>query len=134
LPGGAGDEVTLRENADSWNRLRLRPRVLTGVTAPDTRVTLLNETLPHPILLAPTAYHRIVHPDGEMETARGAAAAGAPFVVSTSATIPIEEIARAAAASASSAPLWFQLYIQPDRGFTRALVERREARAVARCA
>jgi 4-hydroxymandelate oxidase len=119
--GGAADEITLRWNREAFDRLRLKPRVLVDVAHLDTRVTLLGRELPFPILLAPTAYHRLVHPEGERATARGAAAAGATFVLSSFATTPIEEVARAGAA------LWFQLYVQPDRGFTRELVRRAEA-------
>jgi 4-hydroxymandelate oxidase len=122
IASGAGDELTLRWNREAWDRLRLRPRVLTDVSVVDTRVTLLGQALPFPILLAPTAYHRLVHPEGEPATARGAGAAAATLVVSTSTTTAIEEIARAA-----TQPLWFQLYFQPDRGFTRELVQRVEA-------
>lgn len=122
IAGGAGDERTLGWNDAVWNQIKLRPRVLTDVATLDTRVTLWGYTLSHPILLAPTAYHRVVHPSGECETARGASAAGAILVVSTNATVAVEEIAACA-----SEPFWFQLYVQPDRGITRALVERAEA-------
>jgi 4-hydroxymandelate oxidase len=115
VAGGAADEITLEENRLAYDRIQLRPRVLVDVT-------LLGETLPFPILLAPTAYHRLVHPEGELATVRGAAAAGATTVVSSFATTSVEEIARAA-----RAPLWFQLYVQPDRGLTRELVQRAEA-------
>jgi 4-hydroxymandelate oxidase len=84
-------------------------------------VSLFGKELPFPILLAPTAYHRSIHPEGEMATARGAGAARATWVVSSSTTTVIEEIARAA-----TAPLWFQLYLQPDRGFTQDIVQRVE--------
>ena len=77
---------------------------------------------PFPILLAPTAYHRVLHPEGEIATARGAAAAGITWIVSIGTTTPIREIAEAA-----SAPLWFQLYFQSDRAFTRDLVQQAEA-------
>ena len=129
IAGGAADEVTLRWNREAYDSLKLRPRVLQDVSRLDTRVTLLGETLPHPILLAPTAYHRVLHPEGEVATARGAGAAGAAWVVSTTTTTSIEEIAAAA-----SAPLWFQLYMQSDRGFTQELVQRVEqAGCRARC-
>ncbi|HEX2079067.1 MAG TPA: alpha-hydroxy acid oxidase [Longimicrobium sp.] len=121
IASGAADEVTLRWNREAYDRIRLRPRVLEEVSRLDTRVTLLAETLPHPILLAPTAYHRVLHPEGELATARGAGAAEAAWVVSTNSTTAIEEIAGAA-----SAPLWFQLYVQSDRGFTQELVRRVE--------
>ncbi|MCI0387217.1 MAG: alpha-hydroxy-acid oxidizing protein [Acidobacteria bacterium] len=122
ISGGAGDEVTLRWNRDSFDRIRLRPRILVDVSHLDTRVKLFGRELPHPILLAPTAYHRLLHPDGELATVKGAGAAGATMVVSTMATTSVEDIAAAA-----THPLWFQLYVQPDRSFTRDLVERAQA-------
>lgn len=120
--GGAADEITLRANRGAFDYLRLRPRVLVDVSRLDTRITLFGQELAHPILLAPTAYHRLVHPEGERATARGAGAAGATFVVSSFATTRIEEISAAA-----GAPLWFQLYVQPDRAFTKDMLQRAEA-------
>lgn len=122
IAGGAGDENTVRWNREAWDHIRLRPRVLADLPSLDTRVSLWGQDLPFPLLLAPTSYHRLIHPDGELATARGAGAAGATMVVSSSATTAIEEIARVA-----MQPLWFQLYVQPDRGFTRELVQRAEA-------
>lgn len=122
ISGGAGDEVTLRWNRESYDRLRLRPRILTDVSKLDTRVTLFGRELQFPILLAPTAYHRMIHSEGELATVKGAGAAGAVMTVSTMATTGVEEIAAAA-----KQPLWFQLYVQPDRAFTRDLVQRAEA-------
>ena len=80
--------------------------------------------LPHPILLAPTAYHKLVHPDGEIATARGAMAANTTMIVSSFSTVTIEDIARAVPGS----PLWFQLYVQPDRGFTQSAGAARRSR------
>lgn len=122
VASGVADGMTLRWNRDAFSRIRLRPRVLEDVSRLDTRITLFGRSLPSPILLAPTAYHRAIHPEGELATARGAGAAGATWIVSTSTNTAIEEIARVA-----TAPLWFQLYVQSDRGFTRELVQRAEA-------
>jgi 4-hydroxymandelate oxidase len=121
VASGAADEHTLRWNREAYDRIRLRPRVLRDVTRVDMRVSLFGKELPFPILLAPTAYHRSIHPEGEIATARGAGAAQATWVVSSSTTTVIEEIARAA-----TAPLWFQLYLQPDRGVTQDIVQRVE--------
>jgi 4-hydroxymandelate oxidase len=121
IAGAAADEITLRWNRESYDRLRLRPRVLVDVSRLDTSVTLLGRAHPFPILLAPTAYQRLTHPEGDLATARGAGAAGATMVASIFATHTIEEIAAAA-----TAPLWFQLYLQRDRDFTRELVRRAE--------
>ena len=122
VASAAGDEVTYRENEEAFNRLKLRPRVLRDVAKLDTRVTLFGDTLAHPILLAPTAYQRMSHPEGEVATARGASAAGAVFILSTSGTASVEECV-----AASAAPVWFLLYWQSDRAFNQALVARIEA-------
>lgn len=116
---GADAERTVRDNLAAYGRWRIWPRVLRDVSHVNTRLTLLGADLAAPILVAPTAYHRLAHPDGERATAQGAAAAGALLCVSTLATTVLEEVA-----AASSGPKWFQLYVHRDRGFTRSLVER----------
>jgi 4-hydroxymandelate oxidase len=121
VSGGACDEVTLGWNEEAYQKIRLRQKVLVDVSNIDTRLTLFGTEMPFPILLAPAAYHRLLHSEGELATARGANAVGATYIVSTMATICVEEIA-----AVSTAPLWFQLYVQPDRGFTRNLVQRAE--------
>ncbi len=122
VASGAADEHTVRWNREAFDRIRLRPRVLRDVASVDTRVTLLGREHAFPILLAPTAYHRVLHPEGEIATARGAAAAGITWIVSIGTTTPMQEIAAAAGAR-----LWFQLYFQSDRAFTRDLVQQAEA-------
>lgn len=119
---GVADEVTLRWNREAYDRLRLHPRVLVDVSSIDTRVSLLGQQLPHPILLAPAADQRMVHPEGEVAAARGAGDSGTIFVLSSFTNTAVEEVARGA-----SGPLWFQLYVQRDRGFTGDLVQRAEA-------
>jgi len=125
IAGGAGDELTLRWNTEAFQKIRLKPQVLCDVSSIDTRINLLGQELKHPLLLAPTAYHKLVHPEGELATARGAERANAIYCVSSLSTTSVEEIA-----SQTSAVLWFQLYVQKDRGFTRELVGRAKA---ARC-
>jgi 4-hydroxymandelate oxidase len=125
--GGAADELTLRANRNAWDQLPLLPRVLQPLAGGHTRVTLLGRTLAHPILLAPVAYQRLAHPDGELATAHAAAALGAGLVLSTQASAPLEDVARAVLSDAGRGPLWFQLYLQHDRGFTLELVRRVEA-------
>ncbi|MBB6561730.1 4-hydroxymandelate oxidase [Acidovorax soli] len=125
--GGAADEITLRANRSAWDALPLWPRVLRPLAGGHTRVQLLGRTLAHPVLLAPVAFQRMAHGDGELATAYAAAALGAGLVLSTQATLPLETIAQAILNDAGRGPLWFQLYLQHDRGFTRALVERAEA-------
>jgi 4-hydroxymandelate oxidase len=121
VASGAADEITLGRNRTRYDEILLRPRVLLDVGHVDLTVALLGQTLPFPFLLAPTAYQRIVHPDGEIGTVRGAGAMGATYVVSSATNTAVEEIARAA-----TAPLWFQLYVQSDREFTRDVVQRAE--------
>jgi 4-hydroxymandelate oxidase len=124
LSGGAADEFTLRWNVEAFSRIRLRPKVLVELTGIDTTSTLFGHPLSSPIVLAPTAYHRLFHPDGELATARGAAAADVPYCVSTATTTPLAEIA--ASGVQSRAGRWFQLYPLPERDLTRRLVEEAE--------
>lgn len=119
--GSAADEISMRWNLEAYQRIRLKPRVLVDVSKLDTRVTLFGHEHAFPILLAPTAYQKLANPDGELATARGANDAGATMVLSTMSTTPIEDVAAVA-----KDPLWFQLYVQRDRGFTRDLVQRAE--------
>jgi 4-hydroxymandelate oxidase len=114
LIGGAGDERTLRRNLEAFGEIRLKPRVLRDVSALDTRVSLLGRVHAMPIVLAPTGYQGLFHAEGERETARGAAAAGVTLGVSSVATTPLDEVARA-----SDAPKWYQIYCQRDREWTR---------------
>lgn len=122
LASGAGDELTYRCNRDAFDALRLQGRVLGDVGGGHTRLELFGQALAHPILLAPVAYQRLFHDAGELAAAQAAEALEAAMVVSTLASVPLEDIA-----AATRAPLWFQLYIQPDRGYTRHLVARAEA-------
>jgi 4-hydroxymandelate oxidase len=119
--GGAGDEGTLADNARSWSQWLLRPRALVDVGTIDTSVELLGARLAMPVLIAPMAFQRLAHPDGELATARAAAALGTAMIVSTVASVSLEHIAASA-----DAPRWFQLYIYKDRGLARGLVERAE--------
>lgn len=119
IRSGGADEITMRENRLGFERLALAPRVLTDVSQIDTHISLFGAELQAPILLAPIAYQRVFHPEGELATARGASAAGAPFIVSSFTTTAIDEIARN-----TQQPIWFQLYVQRDRAFTRDMVER----------
>ena len=119
---GAHDEVTLRENRAAFARLALRYRVLVDVSRRDLATTVLGRRIAMPVLIAPTAFHRMAHPDGEVATARAAAAAGTIMTLSTLSTTAIEEVT-----AASAGPLWFQLYVYKDRGATRDLVQRVEA-------
>jgi 4-hydroxymandelate oxidase len=118
--GGAGDEATLRDNEAAWRRIRFRPRVLVDVSSVSTDVELLGTHLPSPVVLAPTAFQKLAHPEGEVAAVRGAG--GHLYVASTLSTVSIEEICAAAAG-----PVWLQLYVFRDRELSRDLVQRAEA-------
>jgi 4-hydroxymandelate oxidase len=122
ITAGSGDELTLRWNKEAYQKIRLKPHVLVDVSTLDTRVTLFGQGHAFPILLAPTAAQKLVYAEGELATVRGAGAAGATMVVSSFSNTSLEDVAAAA-----KGPLWFQLYAQTDRGFTRELVQRAEA-------
>jgi 4-hydroxymandelate oxidase len=119
--GGAGDERTVRANEEAFARRAIVPRVLRGVGTRDLRTELFGAELSMPVLMAPTAFHRLAHPGGETATACAAAEAGTVMIVSMAATQPIEQIA------AAGGTLWFQLYPQPDLAFTASVVRRAEA-------
>lgn len=119
---GADDEITLRENRAAFERLPLHYRVLVDVSRRDPRCRVLDTELSMPVLVAPTAFHRLAHADGELATARAAGAAGTTMILSTLSNTRVEDVCAAA-----TGPLWFQLYIYKDRGATEALVRRVEA-------
>jgi isopentenyl diphosphate isomerase/L-lactate dehydrogenase-like FMN-dependent dehydrogenase/thioredoxin reductase len=124
---GAQDEVTVRANETGFRRLALVPRVLRGAGEPTLEMSLLGCHTEAPILLAPTAFHRLAHADAELATARAAAATGTIMIAAMLSTVAIENIAAAARAVSTEPVLWFQLYVQPDLGFTEAIVRRAEA-------
>jgi isopentenyl diphosphate isomerase/L-lactate dehydrogenase-like FMN-dependent dehydrogenase len=117
--GGAGDELTLRDNVAAWSRWRLRPRVLVDVSEVTTAAEVLGGPVSMPLLVAPVAYQRLVDPEGEVGMARAAAAAGTVMCLSTLATTLPSELA----AAASSGRRWFQLYCFKDEAVTRALMD-----------
>ena len=119
IAGGAGDEHTLRQNRAAFERWELRPRVLVDVSTVSTRTTVLGTEVALPVLVAPTAFQRLAHPEGEAATARAAAAAGTVMTLATLSSVTPAELS----ASAPGAPQWFQLYWSRDRGFTQGLVE-----------
>lgn len=129
VAGGADDETTLAANEAAFARIGLVPRVLRGRERPKLAITLLGCAAAMPVLIAPTAFHRLVCPEGERATARAAVTAETIMIASMASTVAIEEVAAAAReASPDRQPsLWFQLYVQPDRGFTEAIVRRVEA-------
>jgi isopentenyl diphosphate isomerase/L-lactate dehydrogenase-like FMN-dependent dehydrogenase len=117
--GGAGDEVTLRANLAAFGRWRLRPRMLAGVADATTEIELLGTRLSMPVLVAPTALHGLLDPEGELATARAAAAAGTIMCVSTATTRRHSEIRDAAPGAAR----WLQLYILEDRARTESQLD-----------
>ena len=122
VTAGAGDELTTRWNLEAYQRIRLKPRVLVDVSKLDTRVNLFGQEHAFPILLAPASGQRLMHADGELATARGAGAAGTAMVLSCFSGTSMEDVAAVA-----KSPLWFQLYVQTNHGFSRELVQRAEA-------
>lgn len=120
--GGAGDEITVRENRLAYERLRLHYHVLRDVSRRDISVRLLGHELALPVLVAPTAFQRMAHPDGEIATVRAAGEAGTIMMLSTLSNTPIEDVVAEAAG-----PVWFQLYVYRDRDATEALVARAAA-------
>ena len=127
LDGDAADGLTRRDNEDAWQRLRLWPRVLRPLAGGHTRCSLLGRTWPSPLLIAPTALHRLAHPDGEAASALAAGVLGAGYVLSTLSSLPLEDVARVFLPEPQRGPLWFQLYWQPDRGLVAELLQRAEA-------
>ncbi|KMK67004.1 alpha-hydroxy acid oxidase [Puniceibacterium sp. IMCC21224] len=120
--GGAAEEITLTQNRRVFERIGLVPRVLTGKSGGSTALTLLGRDLAHPVILAPVAFQRLAHPDGESGTAQAAAALDALMVLSCQSSEPLE-----APANVGRTCRWFQIYMQPARAATLALVRRAEA-------
>jgi isopentenyl diphosphate isomerase/L-lactate dehydrogenase-like FMN-dependent dehydrogenase len=112
----------MRANREAFRRRRIVPRMLCDISARDLRTTVLGTAMPAPVLLAPVGVQTILHPDGELASARAAAAVGLPIVASTAAAHSMEEVARAA----GDAPRWFQLYWPKDDAITTSLVRRAE--------
>jgi 4-hydroxymandelate oxidase len=119
---GADDEVTLRSNREAYERMLLHYRVMVDVSVRDTSTAVLGNRVAMPLLVAPTAFQRMAHPDGELATVRAAGDAGTIMILSTLSNTRVEDVVAAA-----TGPVWFQLYIYKDRGATRGLVERVEA-------
>ena len=128
---GADQELSVAHNRAAFDALRLVPEPLPDLSNAHTRVDLLGRSLRSPILLAPVAYQRLMHPDGELATVRAAMAMQTAMIVSTLATQTIEDIAQAAESArrelGRGAPLYFQLYSQPERSTSLNLVRRAEA-------
>jgi isopentenyl diphosphate isomerase/L-lactate dehydrogenase-like FMN-dependent dehydrogenase len=122
ISGGGADEFSLRRNRSAFDEWMILPRVLSDVTKGGTQTQILDENLRHPILLAPVAFQKMVHPQGELATLEAADCLDSKMVVSTLATFELEALAQA-----SSEKHWFQLYFQENKAFTLSLVKRAEA-------
>jgi 4-hydroxymandelate oxidase len=129
VAGGARDEITVRANEDGFARLSLLPRVLSGSAERDVAITVLGARASMPVLVSPTAFHRLVCAEGEIATARAAARADTIMIASMASTVAVGEVVAAARAAAPDRDpaLWFQLYLQPDPEDTAALVRRATA-------
>ncbi len=119
---GAQDEITLRRNRTAFESLSLAYRVLVDVSCRQLESSVLGHRISMPVLVAPTAFHKLADPEGELATVRAAGRAGTVMILSTLSNTPIEDVV-----AASSGPVWFQLYVYRDRGATAALVERARA-------
>ena len=118
---GANDEITLRENRVAYERIMLLPRMLVDVSERHMSTTALGEPVSMPILIAPTAFQGLAHPEGEVATVKAAGAAKTLMILSTISTFSIEEVMAVA-----TGPVWFQLYIFKDRAISASLVKRAE--------
>lgn len=122
LQDTAGRGLTAQANREAFDAIRLVPRVLADMRQAITAVNLFGQSLEHPLLLAPIAYQRLFHADGEQGSAAAADAQGGTMLVSSLASQSLESIA-----AASERPLWFQLYWQGSRERTLRLLKRAEA-------
>jgi 4-hydroxymandelate oxidase len=132
IEGGSDQNLTLQHNRAAFDALRLLPRHLADLRHAHTRSTLLGHALESPILLAPVTYHRLVHPEGELAAMRAAMALQTGMVVSTLSSHTLEDIAAAGQQATQDmghggGPRWLQLYFQPQREHTLALLRRAEA-------
>ncbi|MFW6692446.1 alpha-hydroxy-acid oxidizing protein [Streptomyces sp. MAR4 CNX-425] len=123
VAGAAGSGATARANREAFDRVRLVPRMLSGATERSLATTVLGSALPAPVLLAPVGAQSILHPDGELATARAAAALDVPMVMSTASSYSIEEVARAGGAG----PRWYQLYWPNDDEVCASILARARA-------
>jgi 4-hydroxymandelate oxidase len=119
---GANDEITLRKNHAAYDRIKLKYRVLKNISNRDLKTSILGHQVSMPVVIAPTAFHKMAHPGGEIATVKAAGNAGTIMILSTLSNTSIEEVLEAA-----TGPVWFQLYVYKDRGETKVLVERAES-------
>jgi 4-hydroxymandelate oxidase len=120
--GGAADELSLRDGSHSYDRINLRPHVLRDVCDRNLGTSVIGHQIAMPLMVAPMAFQRLAHPEGELATVRASGHAGIPMVLSSLSTQSMETVVAAA-----SSPVWFQLYVYRDRSITRDLIARAEA-------
>lgn len=119
---GAHDEITLRDNCDAYKRIFLKYRVLVDVSKRDLTTEVLGQKISMPVMIAPTAFHKMAHTDGEVAVAKAASAADTIMILSTLSNSDVEDVVKA-----TSKPIWFQLYVYKDREVTKELIQRAEA-------
>lgn len=124
---GAWDEITLRDNREAFNRYKLRPKMLVDVSQRDMSTTICGKFIDLPILIPPMAFQCLADPEGELITAKVAATLHTIMILSTMATMSLEDVALVSRETRHDANLWFQLYVHRDRALTRELVTRAEA-------
>jgi len=122
VAGGAGSERTMQANLDAFERRRIVPRMLRDVSERDLSTTVLGTPMPAPLMLAPVGVQSIVHPEGELASARAAAALGLPYIHSTAASHSIEQVAEAM----GEGRRWYQLYWPRERELAASFVGRAE--------
>src|SRR5215217_60816 len=120
--GGAGEEKTMEANRRAFDRWKIVPRMLRDVAVRDMRTEILGTEMPAPLLLGPIGVQSIVHPDGELATARAATDVGLPHILSTASSYPMEEVAEAA----GDGPRWYQLYWPSDPDLAASFLQRAE--------
>ena len=119
ISGGSGQDVTLQKNRSAFTEFNITPRTLCELGNCNTSVSILGNRLKHPIMLAPVAYQKLVHAEGELATALAAESTDTCMVSSTLSTQTLEDVA-----AQSGEACWFQLYVQPDEHDTRVLINR----------
>ncbi|HRA99577.1 MAG TPA: alpha-hydroxy acid oxidase [Ignavibacteria bacterium] len=122
---GANDQITLKENCEAFKRIFLKYRVLVNVSKRDLTTKILGHNISMPVIIAPTAFQKLAHPDGETASATAAGKNGIIMILSTLSNTSVEEVVKA-----SSGPVWFQLYVFRDREITRELIKKAEAAGV----
>ena len=119
--GGAEDEITLRTNESSFSSIKLHQRVLRNIRSVDTTAEILGNTMSMPVLIAPTSFQGLAHPDGEIAMVKAAGTAGVIMILSTLSNKSLEDVLAEA-----TAPVWFQIYMYKEKEINEGLIERAE--------